>query len=68
MSYKVSLKAARINAGMTQRQAAAALSVNPATIGSWENGMRSPKVELLYKLCEIYRVSIDTIFLQSMSS
>ena len=65
MEYKISLRAARVNADMTQKAAAEAISVDPATIANWEKGFRSPKAEQLYKLCEVYRVPIDYIFLRS---
>ena len=35
---KISLAAARVNANMTQEQAAAAINVSKSTINSWENG------------------------------
>lgn len=65
MNYKISLRAARVNANMTQKDAAKAISVDPATIANWEKGFRSPKAEQLYRLCEVYKIPIDYIFLRS---
>lgn len=61
--YKVSLKAARVNANLTQSQAAAALNITQRTIVSWENGKTSPSINQFEKLCKIYNVPIDNIFL-----
>jgi len=61
--FKISLAAARVNADMTQQQAAEAIGVNKATIIKWEKGETSPSAALLYRLLEIYRCPINNIFL-----
>lgn len=66
MDYKVSLKAARINAGMLQKDAARALDVAPETLANWENGKTAPRATTLPKLSELYRVPIDCISLPSL--
>lgn len=63
MDFKVSLRAARVNAEMTQKQAATAISVDATTVANWEKGKHAPRVDQLYQLCEIYGISIDNIFL-----
>lgn len=64
----ISLKAARVNAGLTQQQAASLIAVGKKTLWSWENGKTFPKVDQLKKLCEIYHVSMDSIFLPVKST
>ena len=60
---QISLAAARVNANMTQQQAAEAIGVDKTTIVSWEKGRTFPNSLLLHKLSEIYRIPIGNIFL-----
>lgn len=60
--YKVSLKAARVNAGMTQPEAAERLKVTVQTLGSWERGKTSPKIDQIMAMCEMYGIPIDNLF------
>lgn len=46
------IKAARINAGLTQRELAERLNVSFVNISQWENGVRNPKIETLQKIAE----------------
>lgn len=66
---KISLKAARVNAEMTQKEAADRMGIDVSTVISWENGRTSPKAVQLQKLCEVYGVnSVDFLFLRQKSS
>lgn len=65
---KVSLKAARVNAGLRQTDVAAALNVSPISVSNWESGKTSPKIKVLQKMCSLYGVDIDGIFLPDESS
>lgn len=58
---KIKLKAARINAGLLQKEVAKKLNVTPQTILHWENGKRFPKQPMIEKLCELYSVSYDDL-------
>lgn len=62
---KISLKAARINAQMKQVDAAKQIGVSRAALISWETGKTSPKIENVIKLCQLYGVSTEDIFLPS---
>ena len=64
---KVSLKAARVNAGMTQTEAAKAIKVNPSTLGNWEKGKSSPPADKAKQLCDLYGATIDDIFFETRS-
>lgn len=64
----ISLKAARVNAGLTQKEVAKLVSVGNKTICRWESGETSPKAEQLKKLCEIYHIPMDSIFLPYKST
>lgn len=75
------IKGLRTSRGVTQRQLAAALSVDPTTISQYENGRRSFPPELLEPACQYLEVSVwqvlahiypptrkDLEFLQSVTS
>lgn len=59
----ISLAAARVNANMTQDEVAKAMNVSKNTIINWEKGRNSPKYSQMVKLCEIYKMPMDYIFL-----
>ena len=60
----MTLKAARVNRGLTQRQAASLIGCSVDTIFNWENGKSYPDVPQLKKLEAVYKVSYsDLIFL-----
>lgn len=66
---QISLKAARVNAEMSQREAAERIGVDVSTVLKWEKGKTSPKAVQLQKLCEVYGVdSVDSLFLRQKSS
>lgn len=60
---QISLKAARVNIGLTQEEVAAKIHVNKATIINWEKGKTSPSATQFESLCELYTVRKDDIFI-----
>ena len=60
---QVSLSAARVNANLTQKEAADQLKIDKSTLSKWENGKTSPSALQLFALCKIYGCTIDDIFL-----
>ncbi len=56
---KITLKAARVNAGYTQKDAAKKLGISNKTLWSWENGLSSPKAVQADELCELYGVNYN---------
>jgi transcriptional regulator with XRE-family HTH domain len=62
-NLKISLKAARVNAGMTQEEVAKALGKGKQTIVNWESGRNELSARDLFRLSELYQVSMDNIFL-----
>lgn len=58
---KISLKAARVNAGLTQTESAERIGVSVSTIKNWEAGKSFPNQPMIEKICEIYGVSYDYI-------
>lgn len=59
--FKISIKAARIEANKTQEEAAKAIHVGKQTICSWENGKTSPTVQKAKELCEFYNIPFDRV-------
>ena len=61
---KMSLRAARVNSGITQKEAAKKLGISNSTLGKWEKGTSFPNVKKLDELCELYGITYnDLIFL-----
>lgn len=63
--FKISLKAARVNKGLTQDEVAKTIKVNRGTLIRWENGKSYPDGLKLIELCRLYGISIDNIYLPS---
>ena len=62
----VTLKAARVNAGFKQAEAAKRLNVAPETLSRWEKGKSYPSLPMINKIEKLYGVSYaDIKFLSS---
>ena len=66
--FKISLAAARVNAGLTQDDVARVLRVGKQTIVSWEKGKSEPKMSQSRQLSELYNMPLDYIFLSEKSN
>ncbi|MCR4739142.1 MAG: helix-turn-helix transcriptional regulator [Lachnospiraceae bacterium] len=63
---RISLAAARVNAGMTQDYVSRILHVSKQTVVNWEKGKTEPKTSQAKQLSELYRLPYDVlIFLPS---
>lgn len=58
---KITLAAARVNAGLSQKEAANALDVSNKTLCSWENYRTYPDVDMVAKICALYAVPYEQI-------
>lgn len=58
---KITLKAARVNAGLLQKEVADKLGVSRHAIINWERGITKPKKHTLMVLASIYNVNVDDI-------
>lgn len=65
---KISLAAARINAGFTQKDAAEALEIGKCTLLNWEKGRTEPKTSQARVLSKLYKIPLDNIFLPIKSN
>ena len=55
------LKAARMQAGMTQKQVALRLGVVESCYANWEQGRTAPSVTALRQICHILSVTADEL-------
>lgn len=58
---KLTMKAARVNVGLTQKQAAAEMGISNKTLCSWEKGESYPDAMQIKRICELYRVAYDNL-------
>lgn len=58
---KISMKAARVNIGLLQKEAADRLNVSNKTLGNWENGITFPPADKIPDICELYGVPYDML-------
>ncbi len=56
---KIKLKAARVNAGLTQTEVAQKLNRNKQTIVNWEKGFTEIKGKDLLALSELYEMPVE---------
>lgn len=59
---RISIKAARVNAEMTQEELADDIGVNKATVINWESGKSEPTWSQLKRISELSGIPIDFIF------
>ena len=57
------IKKLRIERGMTQKAFADTLMVTPQSVSRWENGQVYPDIEMLPRIAEIFKVSLDTLLM-----
>ena len=66
---QLTMKAARMSAKLTQKQAAEALHIHHNTLSAYENGKRYPSVPFMREMTDLYRrrgapiYRVDDIFL-----
>lgn len=65
MSEKITLKAARVNAGLTQKEVAEKMGVSVQTINKWENKSGTIKMGYAKKICKLFKKNINEIFFEN---
>ncbi len=58
---QITFKAARVNVGLTQKEAAEKIGVDVSTLRNWEAGRTFPKQPAIEKMCSLYNVAYDNI-------
>lgn len=59
---KITVKAARVNAGLTQEELANKMGVHRSTISSWEANPSTMQIKDAELLCKILNIPISNIF------
>lgn len=57
----IHLKAARVNAGYTQEEAATKLNISKGTLANYEKYKTKPDIEMSKKIAALYRTTVDNI-------
>lgn len=60
-TFKISLKAARVNANLTQTEVANVMKITRETLRNWENKITCPSKVQYDKLLELYNVPYNSI-------
>lgn len=60
-AMKISIAAARVNAGLTQAELAEKLNINVATLISWEKGKTQPKASQMSEISNITQIPADVL-------
>lgn len=60
---KITLKAARVNAGLSQDDVAIAMHKSNKTIGLWETGKVDIDFANFKELCNLYKIDKDNVIL-----
>lgn len=58
---KITLKAARVNSGLSQKEAARKLGIAESTLYKWEAGKNKPNVKYLDKIERVFKISVENI-------
>lgn len=61
-SFRITPAAARVNAGLTQKQAAKALNISNKTLLNYEKGITVPDWTTVDRMCALYGCPSDLIF------
>lgn len=67
-NLKITLAAARVNAGLTQAEVAEKMHVSNKTIINWEKGIVVPNFATVHLLSNLYKIPEDNIFLPTKST
>ena len=57
----ISMKAARVHAGLTQKQAAKELGMSKSTLASYESGKTVPKIDVAQQMASLYGFTVNEI-------
>lgn len=59
----MTIKAARVNAGLTQKEAAEKLGISYQTLSRYENNPGQMPVKMVLDMCDLYHTNVDSLFL-----
>ena len=59
--FQITLEAARVNKGYSQKEAAKKLGVSNCTLLRWEKGVSMPKANQVEAICNLYEIPYDML-------
>ena len=65
---RITPKAARVNAQLSQKEAANAFGIDVSTLRRYENGRTVPSWDIVEKMESLYAISKDHIFFRSKTA
>lgn len=65
---RISLEAARVNAGLTQKELAKELGISNVTVVNWEKGVTEPTLSQLRKISQLSGIPMDFIYVTDKSN
>lgn len=63
---KISIRAARVEVGLSQTKAAELLGTTKKTLSNWENYISYPDITYLDKFAEIYDIPRDQLYFKKL--
>ena len=63
---QISLKSARVNANLTQKELGQILGVHENTIAKWENNPAEMSIRNAEKICKALKINLSDIFFGSI--
>jgi len=67
MEYYQRIKEARLKNSMTQRELADAAEIAPGSLSAYENGQKTPPVDVANRIAKVLSVSLDWLFNSEMT-
>jgi transcriptional regulator with XRE-family HTH domain len=64
----ITLKAARVNKGYTQKEVAKLIGVSKETLSNYERGLTHPNISIVKKIEKLYDVSYDEFIFLNIKS
>jgi len=58
-NIKLTLKAARVNRGLTQKETAEKLGISESTLFNYEKGKTLPNSEIIYRMSKLYDINYN---------
>lgn len=65
---RISLEAARVNAGLTQKELAEELGISNVTVVNWEKGVTEPTLSQFRKISQLSGIPMDFIYMPDKSN
>lgn len=65
---KLTLEAARVNAGLSQEKAADLFGIDRSTLSMWETGARSISYVILCGMAYLYKVPVECLIMPKKST